>query len=468
MNELQLQWNACLDFIKDNISSEQYKTWFEPIVPLSYSREMQVLKLGIPSEFFFEYLESHFISILSKSIYRTFGKDTQLKYQVLIDKENHGTVDVPSSGVTKPVVENGQKTYIGENQAPLHGAAMADFDSHLIQAYRFENFVEGTSNKLPRSIGESIAEQPGRNAFNPLFIYGPSGVGKTHLINAIGLRIKELYPEKRVLYISAHLFLVQYTDSVRKNLVNDFLHFYQSIDVLIIDDVQEFASLKGTQVTFFHIFNHLHQNNRQIIMTSDRPPVALEGMEERLLTRFKWGLQVEMDRPNETLRKDILRKKIDQDGLKFPESVVDYIAQNVDGSVRELEGVVNSFLAFSIVYKCDIDLNLAERIVHRAAKEEKKKAITIDTIIDKVCEHYTVKRADIFTKSRKRAIVQVRQIAMYLAQQHTPLSISRIGTLVGNRDHATVLHSCKIVSGRMDVDSSFRNEVHEIDASLTV
>ena len=467
MNELQLQWNACLDFIKDNISSEQYKTWFEPIVPLSYNAVERVLKLGIPSEFFFEYLESHFISILSQSIYKTFGKDTQLKYQVLIDKENHGTIDVPSSGTSKPQHED-KKVYVGENQAPRRDAAVSDFDSHLISAYRFENFVEGFSNKLPRSIGESIAEQPGRNAFNPLFIYGPSGVGKTHLVNAIGLCIKELYPEKRVLYISAHLFLVQYTDSVRKNLVNDFLHFYQSIDVLIIDDVQEFASLKGTQVTFFHIFNHLHQNNRQIIMTSDRPPVALEGMEERLLTRFKWGLQVEMDLPDEELRKQILRKKIEQDGLKFPENVVDYIALNVDGSVRELEGVVNSFLAFSIVYKCDIDLNLAHRIVHRAAKEEKKKAITIDTIIDKVCDHYTVKRADIFTKSRKRAIVQVRQIAMYLAQQHTQLSISRIGTLVGNRDHATVLHSCKIVSGRMEVDTAFRNEVHEIDASLTV
>lgn len=467
MDELQLQWNACLDFIKDNISSEQYKTWFKPIVPLSYSRKSGVLKLGIPSEFFFEYLETHFIDILSRAIYRSFGKNTQLKYQVLIDKENHETVDVPSSGVSKTAVD-GKKKFIGENQAPAHGAATSTFDSHLIPTYRFENFVEGMSNKLPRSIGESIAEQPGRNAFNPLFIYGPSGVGKTHLINAIGLRIKELFPEKRVLYISAHLFLVQYTDSVRKNLVNDFLHFYQSIDVLIIDDVQEFASLKGTQVTFFHIFNHLHQNNRQIIMTSDRPPVALEGMEERLLTRFKWGLQVEMDRPNEELRKEILKKKIEQDGLKFPQNVVDYIAQNVDGSVRELEGVVNSFLAFSIVYKCDIDMNLAQRIVHRAAKEEKKKSITIDTIIDKVCDHYTVKRADIFTKSRKRAIVQVRQIAMFLAQQHTQLSISRIGTLVGNRDHATVLHSCKIVSGRMDVDTSFRNEVQEIDASLTV
>lgn len=467
MNELQSQWNACLKIIEDNISSEQYKSWFKPIVPLSYSR-MEGLKLGIPSEFFFEYIESHFISILSKAIYRIFGKGTQLKYQVLIDKENNGTMDVPSSGVAKDASTGGKKVYVGENQAPARGAATASFDSHLIQAYRFENFVEGTSNKLPRSIGESIAEQPGRNAFNPLFIYGPSGVGKTHLINAIGLRIKELYPQKRVLYISAHLFLVQYTDSVRKNLVNDFLHFYQSIDALIIDDVQEFASLKGTQMTFFHIFNHLHQNNRQIIMTSDRPPVALEGMEERLLTRFKWGLQVEMDRPNEELRKEILKKKIELDGLKFPENVVDYIAQNVDGSVRELEGVVNSFLAFSIVYKCDIDMNLAQRIVHRAAKEEKKKAITVDTIIDKVCDHYTIKRADIFTKSRKRAIVQVRQIAMYLAQQHTQLSISRIGTLVGNRDHATVLHSCKIVSGRMDVDTSFRNEIQEIDASLTV
>ncbi len=465
MDKLQSLWNASLEFIKDNLPMEQYQAWFVPITPLSF--EDNVLRLGIPSQYFYEYLEGKYFSVLSAAIFKNFGREVQLKYRVMVDKMHHVTVDMPA-GQERTEDAPTSQAVVNENKAPSKQSFAQEFNTHLIRNYTFDNFVEGVSNKLSRSIGEAIAEQPGRNAFNPLFLYGASGVGKTHLVNAIGLKVRDLYPAKRVLYISAHLFLVQYTDSVRHNRTNDFLHFYQSIDVLIIDDIQELVSMKSTQMTFFHIFNHLYQNGRQIILTSDRPPVALEGMEERLLTRFKCGLQVEMDKPNEELRKAILKKKIELDGLKFPDNVVDFIAHNVDGSVRELEGVVNSFLAFSIVYKCPIDIALAERIIHRVAKEEKKKSITVDTIIDKVCERYDVKREDLFSKCRKRIFVQVRQIAMYLAQQHTQLSVTRIGTLVGNRDHATVLHSCKVVSGRMEVDATFRKEVNEIDASLSL
>jgi chromosomal replication initiator protein len=286
------------------------------------------------------------------------------------------------------------------------------------------------------------------------------------LTNAIGTRIKELYPEKRVLYISAHLFQVQYTDSVRTNHFNDFINFYQTIDVLIIDDIQEFAGVTKTQNTFFHIFNHLHQNGKQLILTSDRAPIMLQGMEERLLTRFKWGLVAELEKPDKELRKNILRNKIHRDGLNIPENVINYIAENVDESVRELEGIVNSLLAQSILFKRDIDMDLAERIIRKAVRIIENKPITIEEIIAKVCEHYKMDESVLHTKSRKREIVQVRQVAMYLAKKHTDTSTSKIGYLIGKRDHATVIHACKIMKDLVEVDKDMKAEIEEIEASL--
>ena len=329
----------------------------------------------------------------------------------------------------------------------------------------FENFIKGTSNEFSRTVAETVAQNPART-FNPLFLYGPSGVGKTHLINAIGTRIKELYPEKRVLYVSAHLFQVQYTDSVRTNHFNDFISFYQTIDVLIIDDIQEFAGVTKTQNTFFHIFNHLHQNGKQLILTSDRAPVMLQGMEDRLLTRFKWGLVAELEKPDIELRKNILRNKIRRDGLTIPESVICYIAENVNESVRELEGIVNSLLAQSILLKREINLDLAQRIVRKAVRCAEVKAVTIDDIIEKVCAHYKIDTSAIHTKTRKREVVQVRQVAMYLAKKHTETSSSKIGQLIGNKDHATVLHACKTVKDQLEVDKEFKAEIEEIEVGL--
>jgi chromosomal replication initiator protein len=342
--------------------------------------------------------------------------------------------------------------------------APQDLDPHLNPNYNFENFIKGSSNEFSRTVGETVAKNPART-FNPLFLYGPSGVGKTHLTNAIGTRIKELYPEKRVLYVSAHLFQVQYTDSVRTNHFNDFISFYQTIDVLIIDDIQEFSGLTKTQNTFFHIFNHLHQNGKQLILTSDRAPIMLQGMEERLLTRFKWGLVAELEKPDTELRKNILRNKIHRDGLDIPEDVINYIAENVSDSIRELEGIVNSLLAQSILFKREIDMDLAQRIVRKAIRYENK-PITIDSIISKVCAHYNLDESAIHTKTRKREIVQVRQIAMYLAKKHTDHSSSKIGQLIGNRDHATVLHACKMVKDLIDVDKAFKAEMDEIETMI--
>lgn len=459
----QTLWEQCLLIIRNNVGEKQYNTWFDPIKILSF--ENRILTFGLPSQYFYEFLSEHFGRLIIYVVRRVFGENTQLKYSIVVDNINHLTMDIEPVSKPTPYAPPRPALHGNEAPSPLQAPLPQDLDPQLNRNYSFENFIEGVSNKLPRSVGEAIAEHPEQSTFNPLFIYGPSGVGKTHLVNAIGTRIKELYPTKRVLYVSAHLFQVQYTDSVRKNTVNDFINFYQTIDVLIIDDVQEFASLNKTQNTFFHIFNHLHQNGKQLILTSDRPPTALQGMEERLLTRFKWGLLAELEKPNQQLRHDILENKIRQDGLKIPEDVVDFVSENVNDSVRELEGVVNSLMAYSVVWNRDIDLPLAEQILKRAVKAENK-PITIDLILDKVCGYFNVKQEEVFTKCRKQPVAQVRQIAMYLAQKHTNLSLARIGTLIGKRTHATVLHSCNVVEDRLHVDKNFKSKMEEIEKLL--
>ncbi|MGN0058186.1 MAG: chromosomal replication initiator protein DnaA [Phocaeicola plebeius] len=461
-NQAIALWERCLAFIKDNVSVTAFKTWFVPIVPLKY--ETKALTIGVPSPFFYEYLEEKYVGVLRAAIYKEIGEGTELMYSILTDKTNHISVNMEgtrrSDAVAPKPVVNGNKT-----PNPLQAAAPQELDPHLNPNYNFDNFLKGTSNEFSRTVAETVAQNPART-FNPLFLYGPSGVGKTHLINAIGTRIKELYPEKRVLYVSAHLFQVQYTDSVRTNHFNDFISFYQTIDVLIIDDIQEFAGVTKTQNTFFHIFNHLHQNGKQLILTSDRAPVMLQGMEERLLTRFKWGLVAELEKPDIELRKNILRTKIRQDGLTIPESVICYIAENVNESVRELEGIVNSMLAQSILLKREISLELAHRIVSKAVKCAEIKSLSVNDIIEKVCAYYKIDISTIHTKTRKREVVQVRQIAMYLAKKHTETSSSKIGQMIGKKDHATVLHACKIIKDQVEVDKAFKSEIEAIEASL--
>ena len=455
-------WNRCLKMIRDNVPETTFKTWFEPIVPLKY--EDKALTIGVPSPFFYEILEEKFADLLRVTLNKEIEEGTQLMYSVQIDKPNQKTTDWQGNHISPALPKRRPITDGNTTPDPMQSPAPQDLDPHLNPNYNFENFIKGSSNEFSRTVGETVAKNPART-FNPLFLYGPSGVGKTHLTNAIGTRIKELYPEKRVLYVSAHLLQVQYTDSVRTNNYNNFMKFYQNIDVLIVDDIQEFAGVTKTQNTFFHIFNHLHQNGKQLILTSDRAPVMLQGMEERMLTRFKWGLVAEMEKPDTELRKNILRDKIHRDGLNIPENVINYIAENVSDSVRELEGIVNSLLAQSILFKREIDMDLAQRIVRKAVRCENK-PVTIDEIVTKVCAHYNLDERSIHTKTRKREIVQVRQIAMYLAKKHTDHSSSKIGQLIGNRDHATVLHACKMVKDLVDVDKSFKTELEEIENSI--
>jgi chromosomal replication initiator protein len=448
--------------IHDNVPETTFKTWFEPIVPLKY--EDKALTIGVPSPFFYEFLEDKFAELLRATLNKQIGEGTRLMYSVLTDKTNQISVNLEGTNRSSAVPASGVIRDGNKAPNPMKAPAPQDLDPHLNPNYNFDNFIKGASNEFSRTVGETVAKNPAKT-FNPLFLYGPSGVGKTHLTNAIGTRIKELYPEKRVLYVSAHLLQVQYTDSVRTNHFNDFINFYQTIDVLIIDDIQEFAGVTKTQNTFFHIFNHLHQNGKQLILTSDRAPVMLQGMEERLLTRFKWGLIAELEKPDVELRKNILRNKIRRDGLNIPENVISFIAENVNESVRELEGVINSLLAQSILFKREIDMDLTERIIRKAVRYEHKQ-LTLETIVSKVCEFYKVDESLLHTKSRKREIVQVRQIAMYLAKKHTEISASKIGHLIGSRDHATVLHACKIIKDQLATDKEFKSKIDKLEATF--
>ena len=459
-------WDKCLALIKENVSEQQYKTWFSPIVFESYSDKDKTLLVQVPSPYVYEYLEEYYIDLLSRVLSKCFGAGVRLTYRIVADKTHGLTTDVQADDAVG--IERPQPTTRG-NKAPtaLDAAVPQDLNPQLNPKQTFNNFIEGSSNKLPRTVGLSIAEHPGKSTFNPFYMYGPSGCGKTHLINAIGVRCKELYPHKRVLYVSARLFQVQFTDSLLKKRINDFINFYQSIDVLIVDDIQEWATATSTLDTFFHIFNHLFRNGKQIILASDRPPVDLQGMKDRLLTRFSCGLIAEMEKPNVELCVDILKNKCRRDGLKIPEDVIRYIAQTASGSVRDLQGVINSLLAYSVVYNCNVDMHLAERVIKRAVKVDNH-PLTIDDILDKVCGHFNVTQQNVFSRSRKREYVLVRQVSMYLAQKYTKMPAARIGQLIGNRDHSTVIHSCSTIEKRLKIDKEFLNEITDIETSFRI
>lgn len=453
-------WGRCLKVIFDNIPSTAYKTWFVPIVPLKF--ENNQLTIQVPSNFFYEILEERYIDLMGRTIRKFFGDGVKLGYKVVVDagaKKNSGVITEQSANnVMAPPAKSEKEG----NKSP---SMVKTLDSHLIPQYNFDNFVEGSSNKFSRSIAEEVAKKPADTPFNPLFVYGPSGVGKTHLINAVGLKIKELYPEMRVLYVSAHLFKLQYMDAAVNNTVPDFIHFYQTIDALIIDDIQEIAGVTKTQNTLFHIFNHLYRNRKQLIFTSDRSPVLLQGLPDRLMTRLKCGIIAELEKPTAELRKNILRRKIYRDGLQFPDDVIDYIGENVSDSVRELEGIVNSIMAHATVYNRDIDLALTKQIVQKIVRYERK-TINVDDIVKTVCKHYGLELSAIHAKTRKSDIVQARQVAMYLTKKYTDYSISKIGQLIGNKNHATVIYAFRTVKGQFDVDKSFRAEIEELEKTL--
>lgn len=458
------RWDNALALIRENVSQQQYDTWFRPIVFESFDDAKKTLLVQVPSPFVYEYLEENYVDLLIKVLHRTFCEGIRLNYRVVTDKEHKLSQDIESDPAD---IEQKPRTRANQSPTPLDAAQPQQIDPQLNPHLSFANYIEGASNKLPRSVGQSIAEHPNTTQFNPMFIYGPSGCGKTHLVNAIGLRTKQLYPQKRVLYISARLFQVQYTNAVLQNSTNDFIRFYQTIDMLIVDDIQEWISAPKTQDTFFHIFDHLFRNGKRIILASDRPPVDLKGMPERLLTRFSCGLIAELEKPNTQLCVDILENKIRKDGLHIPRDVIEFISQTANGSVRDLQGVINSLMAYSIVYNSNIDMRLAERVIKRAVKIDDK-PLTVDEIIETVCNHFKVSPSAVGGKSRKRDFVVARQVSMYLAQKYTKMPASRIGKLVGNRDHSTVIHSCTQVENRLKVDKEFLAEIQSLENSFKI
>ena len=457
-------WNEVLALISKNVSAQQYTTWFKPIVFESFNEKTRTILVQVPSLFVYEYLEENYVDLLKTILSRVFGEGIRLTYRVVTDQEHKLTQDIEADPTDTSLAPQ-QKTRANQSPTVLDAAVPQQLDPQLNPHQTFSNFIEGDSNKLPRSVGLSIAEHPNTTQFNPMFIYGPSGCGKTHLINAIGVQAKQLYPQKRVLYISARLFQVQFTNAVLQNKTNDFINFYQTIDILIVDDIQEWITATKTQDTFFHIFNHLFRNGKRIILASDRPPVDLKGMNDRLLTRFSCGLIAELEKPNVQLCVDILNSKIRRDGLRIPDEVVQYIASTANGSVRDLEGVINSLLAYSVVYNSHIDMRLAERVIKRAVKVDDK-PLTVDDILDTVCHHFNVSATAVNSKSRRRELVTARQVSMYLAQKYTKMPTSRIGKLVGGRDHSTVIHSCTQVENRLKTDRLFSDEIVSIENSF--
>ncbi|MFV9551335.1 chromosomal replication initiator protein DnaA [Algibacter sp. PT7-4] len=470
----QSVWNNCLEFIKDNIQPQAYKTWFEPIKAVKLTDT--ALSIQVPSKFFYEWLEEHYVKILKVSLTKELGETAKLVY--IIKMENtYGnkqpfTEKIPSSnrGALKSQdvdVPLNNKNPELRNPFVIPGIRNVKIESQLNPNYSFENFLEGDSNRLARSAGLAVANKPGGTSFNPLLIFGGVGLGKTHLAHAIGVDIKDKYPEKTVLYISAEKFTQQYIDAVKKNNRNDFIHFYQIIDVLIIDDVQFLSGKTGTQDVFFHIFNHLHQNGKQVILTSDKAPVDMQDIEQRLLSRFKWGLSAELQNPDFETRVSILKNKLYRDGVEMPEDIVEYVAKNIKSNVRELEGAIISLIAQSSFNKKEITLDLARVIVEKFVKNTKRE-VSIDYIQKVVSDYFQMDIDTLQSKTRKRHIVQARQLAMFFAKKFTKASLASIGSQIGKRDHATVLHACKTVDNLSSTDKQFRKYVEDIGKKLSV
>ncbi|MBC7425420.1 MAG: chromosomal replication initiator protein DnaA [Bacteroidia bacterium] len=466
-------WSDCLKIIKDNLNAQSFKTWFDPIKPVKL--ESKVLTIQVPSQFFYEWLEEHYIQLLQKTLKQIMGVGAKLEYNIIVENSTPSsapyTINVPTG--------NGKKAATNELSLPLNitskiknpviipGLRKVPVDSQLNPKYHFDNFIEGECNRLARGAGWAVAHNPGGTAYNPLMIFGGVGLGKTHLIHAIGNMIKQINKNKTVIYLSAEKFINQYVESVKSNNQNDFISYYQSMDVLIVDDVQQFAKKERTQEIFFQIFNHLHQSNKQIILTSDKAPKDIKDVDERLLSRFKWGLSADLCIPDFETRIAILENKMYESGITLHRDVVEYMAHNIDTNVRELEGALISLLAQSSLNRKEIDLDLAKQMMKNFVKNATRE-ISIEYIQKLVCDYYNVSVENVKSKTRKREIVQARQIAMYFAKDLTKASLKNIGTHFGNRDHSTVIHACQTVNDLMDTDKKFRHDVDELNKRIRI
>ena len=467
-NKCELVWESCLKIIKDNISLNSYKTWFEPIKPVKLNN--QVLTIQVPSQFFYEWLEENYVTILRKTIKRVIGEEAKLEYRIVIDNgqdKNQGqaTIQLPNNreskyGVNEMTLPNMYPDSMVKNPFIIPGLKKIHVDPQLNPAYTFDAYIEGECNRLARCAGLAVAKAPGTTAFNPLVIWGKVGIGKTHLAQAVGNQTKLLNPNKTVLYVGSEKFANQFIDALKNNNINDFVHFYQMIDTLIIDDIEFFANKTKTQDVFFHIFNHLHQSGKQLIFTTDKPPKDLEGIEERLLSRFKWGLSAEITEPDFDTRIAILTSRLHRDGIEMPYEIIEFIAYNIK-TVRDLEGATTNILAQSTLIKKEITLDLAKKTVMMYIKSASKE-ISMETIQKTICDYFEVTMDKLKGPSRKRPIVQARQLSMYFAKQFTNHSLKSIGNHFGGRDHSTVIHSCQAVKDQIDTDMEFKESVEEL------
>jgi len=461
LDHLQV-WGNCLKSIREAVGDQAYNTWFEPIIPLKL--EDKVLTIQVPSQFFYEWLEEHYVYILREVINHQLGIEGKLEYSIVIDRGDNDskpfTINIPTS--KRPDIKSKKEDNNGQFQDIKD---IFKYDFQLNRNYTFDTFIEGDCNRLARSAGYAVAQRPGITSFNPLMVYGGVGLGKTHLAQAIGNEILEHIPGKAVIYVPAEKFTQQFIESVKINKIQEFQNFYNKIDILILDDVQFLSGREKTQEIFFHIFNHLHQLGKQIIMTSDCPPKDLKGLEERLLSRFKWGLTADLQQPDFETRIAIIHRKMQADGIHIPENVLEYLAYSVDTNIRELEGVLISLIAHASLMKKDIDLELAKHtlktIVHDIDTE-----VSIDYIQKTVAEYYHLKTEDLKDKTRKKEVVIARQLAMYFSKEYTNHSLKSIGYHFGGRDHSTVIHAVQTVNDMYDVDNRFRSSVDELKKKL--
>ena len=452
-DNINILWAECQQILKDNLSQSAYQTWFASIEPIQWEDNLLVLQAR--SQFIVDYIEDNYLDLLSRVLRKIFGVQVQLEYRILMAGSS---IDIPSDSMK--LSATAKANFVPQANIEIDN----EWDHHLNPQYTFDNFIKGEPNKLARAVAVEIAKSPGKTIFNPLFLYGGSGVGKTHLAYAIGNEVCRLNPAARVLYVAANTFKLQFQDAVNHNRVPDFLMFYQSVDVLIVDDIQYFADLRGTQDSFFQIFNHLQQSHKQLILTSDRSPLELRGVQDRLLSRFKWGLAAEITRPDYQLRHDILMYRIRKDGVKLNDEIIDYIATHVTDNVRDLEGVLASLLAYSTLTDNPIDMDLTQTVVGRLVALKPQSFDTKD-IITTVCQHMNVTEKVITARTRQREAVRARNVVMYLIKKYTDSSLAQIGAVV-HRDHATVAHSLSTMDDLMSYDAVLRQEVASIERAL--
>lgn len=463
MKDVKTVWNNCLEIIKKNTNPSGFKTWFEPIKPVRIENE--TLTIQVPNKFFYDWIEEHYIALLRKAIRQELGENGGLEYQILVD--DHRKITRP--GEIKTQETNPTQAFRAKNMNPfvIPGIRKDKIDPQLNINYTFDTYIEGDCNRLARSAGIAVAKSAGKSAFNPLFIFGDVGLGKTHLAQAIGNAVIEKDKEKAVLYVSSEKFTNQFIQSLRNNAIEDFVNFYHNIDVLIIDDIQFLANRHKTQEIFFHIFNQLHQSQKQIIVTSDRPAKELDGMEERLISRFKWGLSADLHSPDFETRIAILESKMSKEGIELPNDVVEFICYNIQSNIRELEGVLISLIAQSTLNRREVNVALAKDVVRNFVTQINKE-ITVENIKRLVAEHFDVPIDKLQGKTRKRSIVIARQLSMYLAKNMTNKSLKTIGENFGGRDHSTVIYSCKAVQDLMDTDSVIRDTVSDLEKKIAM